>query len=84
MRDRPHHIACARCHKTVHVAPVGRLPIYCTASCRTAACMARRGRDGSPSAEEKQRLVAWILLIDAGIVPPGRPVPPMRRVGDAA
>ena len=78
--QRPAIIACARCRKVVNVGPIGRLPTYCSSSCRTAAFEARRG--DRPSAAEKQRAVIWGVLQDAGIIPPDKPLPPRRE--DAA
>jgi hypothetical protein len=78
--QRPTTITCARCRKVVSVGPIGRVPTYCSPSCRTAACEARSSN--RPSAEEKQRAVVWNVLQDAGIIPADKPLPPRRE--DAA
>jgi hypothetical protein len=79
--QRPTTITCARCRKVVSVGPMGRVPTYCSPSCRTVACQAK-GAD-RPPAEEKQRALIWGILQDAGVIPADKPLP-MRKSEDAA
>ena len=37
--DRPTTIRCAHCGKRVKVAPLGRIPVYCSNNCRQLAFM---------------------------------------------
>ena len=72
---RPTTIACGRCRKTVAVGPIGRVPIYCSPSCRTAACAAKRGPK-NPIEDRIARRV-WQALVDCDLIP-DRPLPPRR------
>jgi len=74
-------ITCARCRKVVSVSAIGRVPTYCSPSCRTVACQARGGN--RPSAEVRQRALIWGILQEAGVIPADRP-PPRRKSEDAA
>ena len=65
--QRPATVACAYCRRVVSVGPIGRVRRYCSPTCRTAACEARRG--GRPSSEDRQRALIWGILQDAGIIP---------------
>ena len=42
--QRPTTITCARCRKVVSVGPMGRVPTYCSPSCRTVACQSKGRR----------------------------------------
>ena len=74
---RPASVACNYCGKVFGIGPIGRVPRFCKPSCRVAYCA--RGKHARLSAEEKQRRIAWNLLIDAGIVARDQPLPPMRK-----
>ena len=64
---RPRSIRCARCNKKVKVAPTGRIPVYCGNNCRQIAFMTNLR--GTPvSSGDRQRVVMWELLQDAGSV----------------
>ena len=64
---RPRSIRCARCNKKVKVAPTGRIPVYCGNNCRQIAFMTNLR--GTPvSSGDRQRVVMWELLQDAGLV----------------
>src|SRR5262245_1821645 len=41
--QRPATVACASCRRGVSVCMIGRVRRYCSLTCRTAACEARRG-----------------------------------------
>jgi endogenous inhibitor of DNA gyrase (YacG/DUF329 family) len=72
---RPRFIRCASCNMKVTVAEAGRIPVYCSNACRQLA-FARNARGTKVSAEDRQRLLMWELLQDAGVVPAEMPPPP--------
>ena len=74
--DRPAFIHCAHCGKRVRVNPVGRIPVYCNATCRQLAFMKNERRE---AADERHRELTWELLQNAGVVPADMPMPPRRR-----
>jgi hypothetical protein len=74
--ERPVTGTCAHCKRTFQIGPVGRVPTYCSPSCRTAACEAKRGPK-SPIEDRIARRI-WQALADANLVPADRPLPPRR------
>jgi hypothetical protein len=82
MGMRPTAIECGRCGKAVTVGPVGRVPIYCSPTCRVAASEERRGIQPRPMVDERMRATIWHTLQDAGVIPADKPLPPRRE--DAA
>jgi hypothetical protein len=75
---RPRFIRCAHCNRKVKVAPAGRVPVYCGNNCRQRAFVSNvRGTPVSP--DDRQRLMMWSLLQDAGVVPADQPPPPKRK-----
>jgi hypothetical protein len=74
--QRPTTVACSRCRKVVSVGPIGRVPTFCSPSCRTAACEAKRGPKSSIEDRIARRI--WQAMADANLVSADRPLPPMR------
>ena len=74
---RSHHIRCAHCNKKVKVAPQGRIPTFCSNNCRQRAFVSN-ARGTPVSSEDRQRLMTWNLLQDAGLVPRDQPPPKPR------
>ena len=71
---RPTTATCAYCQRSFAVNPIGRVPRFCRPACRTMACdKAKRG--DRPSAEDRQRLLMWGVLQDAGLIPHDKPLP---------
>ena len=64
---RPKSVRCASCDKTINIRPTGRVAKYCGNACRQAAFY--RNHRSPLSADDRQRLLTWELLQDAGIVP---------------
>jgi hypothetical protein len=75
---RPTTIACARCGRTVAVAPMGRVPVFCCDSCR-AMHFATNKRGIRVTPELRQRMRTWELLKDAGVIALDAPLPPKRK-----
>ena len=75
---RPKTIAFAHCARKFKIEPFGRVPTYCSASCRSMA-FAKNNRGVRVSPEDRQRLSTWELLKDAGFVPADMPLPPRRK-----
>lgn len=76
--QRPATVTCANCGKTFEVGPLGRVPRFCKPACRTATYdKAKRG--DRPSVEERQRLLIWELLQDAGLIPSDKTLPMRKR-----
>ncbi len=73
--DRPTTIRCAHCGKRVKVAPLGRIPVYCSNNCRQLAFMKNAQE---MRAEDRYRLLTWRLLQDAGLVSRKMPLPPRK------
>jgi hypothetical protein len=80
---RPKTIACAHCGRKFKIEPFGRVPRYCSASCRSMA-FAKNQRGVRLSSEDRQRMRTWELLKDAGFVPADMPLPPRRKREGAA
>ena len=80
---RPKTIACAHCRRKFKIEPFGRVPTYCSASCRSMA-FAKNQRGVKVSPEDRHRLRTWELLKDAGFVPADKPLPPRRKREGAA
>ena len=80
---RPKTIACAHCGRKFKIEPFGRVPTYCSASCRSMA-FAKNNRGVKVSPEDRQRLRTWELLKDAGFVPADMPLPARRKREGAA
>ena len=76
---RPRFIHCATCNKKVKVGETGRVPTYCSNACRQAAFY--KNHRTPLSADDRQRLLTWELLQDAGIVPRDAPLPPRNPEG---
>jgi len=74
---RPRHISCAHCNRKVKVAPSGRIPTFCSNNCRQRAFVSN-ARGTPVSSEDRQRLMTWNLLQDAGLVPRDQPPPKPR------
>ena len=55
---RPKTIACAHCGRKFKIEPFGRVPTYCSASCRSMA-FAKNNRGVKVSLEDRQRLRTW-------------------------
>jgi hypothetical protein len=78
--ERPTTAVCANC-KVFAVGPNGRVPKFARL-CRVAAFdKSHRGPKVSPA--DRQRLLMWGVLQDAGLIPADKPLP-MRKPGDAA
>jgi hypothetical protein len=87
--SRPKTLRCARCGEKIKVGPVGRLPIYCSASCKSMTFAKRRlvklkaaakpESAGQTITESMHRQMTWRLLQDAGIVPADAPLPEPRQ-----
>jgi hypothetical protein len=73
--DRPTKIRSAHCGKRVKVAPLGRIPVYCSNNCRQLAFMKNAQE---MRAEDRYRLLTWRLLQDAGLVSRKMPLPPRK------
>ena len=78
---RPSKIACAHCGRKVRVAKRGRTRVFCSDSCRSMAFVKNK-RGTKVAAEDRQRLLMWGLLQDAGLVPADQPLPPKRKTED--
>jgi hypothetical protein len=85
---RPRTIRCQCCRKSFKVPIRGRLPNYCSASCRQRAYQKRKWRGEGPFAvlaedlahirvREWLRKEIWSLLVQAGLAAPHSPVPPI-------
>jgi hypothetical protein len=70
---RPRSIRCANCNKRVEVAPTGRIAVYCSNACRQQAFV--KNTRSPLTADDRQRLMIWQVLQDAGLVPADRPLP---------
>ena len=70
---RPKIVRCASCEKTIKIPPIGRIAKYCGNACRQAAFY--RNHHSPLSADDRQRLLTWELLQDAGLVPSDKPLP---------
>ena len=73
--ERPRTATCAHCGRTFRVGPIGRVPLYCKPSCRVTA-FDKRHRATKPSADERQRLMLWRMLIDLKVIAADTPLPP--------
>jgi hypothetical protein len=76
---RPRFVKCARCAKRIKVSPTGRLPVYCSVSCKSMA-YAKRTRAKKPTlppptADEHLRKVIWEVLRDVGLLVGDKPPP---------
>ena len=76
--ERPTTATCAHCGNTFTVGPNGRVPRYCKPGCRTSA-FEKRHRGPKVSAEDRQRLLIWGVLQDAGVIPADKPMPTRKR-----
>jgi hypothetical protein len=85
---RPKTVRCQWCRKRFAVPVRGRLPNYCSDSCRQRAYQKRKWRGEGPVAllakdlahlrvREWLRKEIWALLVQAGLAAPHSPVPPL-------
>jgi hypothetical protein len=75
---RPRSIKCARCGKRIPVAPIGRVPRYCSQGCRVMhhATKKRMTKLPPPMADdEKYRARMWRALVEFGLVEGEMPAP---------
>ena len=82
---RPRVLRCARCGRRIKVAATGRLPVYCTASCKSMAYAKRtRAMKKLPpaSTDDEHRRALWNALREFGLVI--GEMPPRRQPGYAA
>jgi hypothetical protein len=86
---RPKTVRCRWCRKRFKVLVRGRLPDYCSDSCRQRAYQKRKWRDETPvvllakdlahiRVREWLRKEIWDLLVQAGLAAPHSPVPPVQ------
>jgi DNA-directed RNA polymerase subunit RPC12/RpoP len=78
---RPRTVKCARCGERIAVKPQGRLPRYCSQSCRSMHFKSRE-RAAKPTLspmplEEKRRAALWDALREFGLV--SGDLPPRRK-----
>ena len=74
MGRRPAKAICGYCERTFKIGPVGRVPTYCKPSCRVMAFDKRHQADPL-SRDDRQRLLIWTLLQDAGLIASDKPLP---------
>jgi hypothetical protein len=86
---RPKTLRCVWCKTKIKVKPQGRLPLFCSHSCRQRAY--ERAKWGQPhlvavrrdlATVEVRRAIreeAWALLREAGLAPTPKPPPMLRR-----
>ena len=80
--ERPAAAVCCNCGRTFTVKPTGRTPLYCRPACRVRAYEKRQqGPKVSPA--DRQRMLIWRVLQDAGVIPADKPLPMPKREGAA-
>jgi hypothetical protein len=77
---RPKSVCCAICGKKIKIPPTGRIAKFCSNACRQAAFY--KNHRTPLRADDRQRLLTWELLQDAGIVPRDAPLPPRNPEGE--
>lgn len=77
--ERPRKIACRHCGQTFKVGPHGRLPVFCSPSCRSMHFVKKNRTGVKVPFEERVALRIWQALVDAKIVtgdmPAAKPKP---------
>jgi endogenous inhibitor of DNA gyrase (YacG/DUF329 family) len=81
--DRPARVACAHCGKIFKVSPHGRLPVFCSPSCRSMSFVKKNRTSTKVPAGERQRRMLWQMLVDLKLVSPDTPMPPPHKAEDA-
>ena len=75
--ERPTKGTCRNCGKTFKINPLGRVPVFCRPACRVI-YFDKNTRAPKLSAADRQRLLTWELLKDAGLIPADKPMPTRR------
>jgi hypothetical protein len=76
--QRPKTVRCLKCKRRVPVKPAGRIPVFCSPSCRQA-IFRKRSRMPKPPAPARDELAIrmWEMLTEFGLVsgdlPPPKP-----------
>lgn len=82
--ERPRVLRCARCGKRIKVSAIGRLPTYCSASCKQMhyAKRARAMKKLPPVSTDTEyhRRQLWDALVEFGLAK--GPMPPPKRRED--
>ncbi len=82
---RPTKIACTHCGREVAVNARGRTPLFCGPSCRSMHFVQKNRTGTKVSAEERQRLMLWQMLVDLKVITADTPMPPPKpKPGDAS
>ena len=76
---RPKFVCCASCDNKIKIPPIGRIAKFCCNACRQAAFY--KNHRTPLSADDRQRLMMWELLQDAGLVPSDKPMPKRKPEG---
>ena len=73
---RPRAVRCLKCKRSIRVKPVGRLPTFCSPSCRQMA-FRRRSQMPKPPAPTRDELAVriWEMLTEFGLVTGDLPSP---------
>jgi hypothetical protein len=77
---RPKAVRCLKCKRSIRVKPVGRLPTFCSPSCRQMA-FRRRSQMPKPPAPTRDELAVriWEILTEFGLVTGDLPPSASRR-----
>ena len=78
---RPKTVKCLRCKRSIRVKPQGRIPTFCSPSCRQAVFrkMSRLPKPPAPPTHDELAVRMWEVLVRFGLVsgemPPPKPKP---------
>ena len=79
LRPRPRTIRCLKCKRSIRVKPAGRIPVFCSPSCRQMT-FKKRSRMPKPPAPTHDELAVriWEMLTEFRLVTGDLPSPKRR------